>query len=140
MTKLRYTLFELEKATNFLVENGAEYEVWAFEGNLGAGKTTLIKAVCHQMGVTDAMSSPTFGIVNEYSTPTGALLYHFDFYRLNSPEEAFNIGVTEYLDSGNFCFIEWPDRVIQFLPDKYLKININLVDENTRELTLVPNG
>lgn len=140
MRQFHYAIFEIEKAAKFLIENGSQYEIWAFEGDLGAGKTTLIKAVCRQLGVTDAMSSPTFGIVNEYSTQTGSLIYHFDFYRINSPQEAFNIGVTEYMDSGNYCFIEWPDRIIQFLPDKYLKININLVDENTRELTLVPYG
>jgi tRNA threonylcarbamoyladenosine biosynthesis protein TsaE len=93
-------------------------KVFAFHGEMGAGKTTFIKAICEEMGVQDVINSPTFAIVNEYRTePAGERIYHFDFYRINRPDEATDIGVEDYFHSGAFCFIEWPEKIAGWLPD-----------------------
>mgnify|MGYP002513424945 CR=1 FL=1 len=104
--------------------------VFAFYGKMGAGKTTFIKAVCEELGVTDVINSPTFAIVNEYrSDETGELIYHFDFYRLDDIEEALEIGTEDYFDSGALCLIEWPERVEDLLPGDTVDVYIK-VDEN----------
>jgi tRNA threonylcarbamoyladenosine biosynthesis protein TsaE len=105
-----------------------------FEGEMGTGKTTFIKLICEKMGVEDSMSSPTFSIVNEYLDEYGETIYHFDLYRLTSLKEAIDIGIEEYLFSGNVCLIEWPQIIVDELPDQYLKISINLVEGNKREI------
>lgn len=112
--------------------------VIAFYGNLGAGKTTLIKSMCKQLDVLDIVSSPTFSIINEYITKKGEKIYHFDFYRLKNIQEAIDIGVDEYLDSGNFCFMEWSDKIEEMLPENYIKIEI-IPEENpnNRKVQLV---
>lgn len=116
------------------------YRVWVFEGDLGAGKTTLIKALCDQLNVVDNVSSPTFSIVNEYATATDDTIYHFDFYRIKNEIEALDIGVEEYFYSGDYCFIEWPSKIPSLLPDKYLKITLILVSENQRQVLLETYG
>lgn len=100
-----------------------KHKIILFEGDLGAGKTTLIKSLIKEMGSEDEVSSPTFSIVNEYDSKAGKI-YHFDFYRIKSEEEAMDFGTEEYLDSGNFCFIEWPDRISDLLPDEFHTIKI----------------
>lgn len=97
--------------------------VWLFNGEMGAGKTTLIKAICKQLSVEDNVTSPTFSIINEYRSDTEPL-YHFDFFRVKSLEEALQAGVEDYFFSGHYCFIEWPDIISAILPDQYLNINI----------------
>jgi tRNA threonylcarbamoyladenosine biosynthesis protein TsaE len=100
-------------------------KVFAFEGNMGAGKTTFIKAVCEELGVEDVINSPTFSIINEYrSSITGELIYHFDFYRINKISEAQEIGVDDYFYSGALCFIEWPEKIKKLLPDHTVFVNI----------------
>lgn len=131
-----YHLNELRTAVTYLIEEAEEERVWCFVGEMGAGKTTLIKEICRQLGVTDQLSSPTFSIVNAYAGTTVGEMYHFDFYRIEDPAEVVQLGVEEYFDSGNYCFIEWPDRVADFLPATYVKININLVSDNLRKLTI----
>lgn len=116
---------ELGSVAHKLVLEGSETPVWLFEGPMGIGKTTLIKAICAELGVRDTVQSPTFGIVNEYRTDGGKLLYHFDCYRLKYEEEAFDIGIEEYLDSGNLCLIEWPERISSFWPANYYRIDMN---------------
>ena len=91
---------------------------------MGAGKTTLIKNLCHKMGVTDEVNSPTFAIVNEYVTEEGESVYHFDFYRIKKLEEAYDIGYENYFDSGNLCLIEWPEMIEPLLPEKYIRVEI----------------
>lgn len=98
-------------------------KVIAFKGEMGAGKTTMINALCKAFGVEDATSSPTFSLVNEYEGADGEILYHFDFYRLEDESEAFDMGYEDYFYSGNFCFIEWPEKVVNLLPD-----NLNVVE------------
>ncbi|MDQ3108949.1 MAG: tRNA (adenosine(37)-N6)-threonylcarbamoyltransferase complex ATPase subunit type 1 TsaE [Bacteroidota bacterium] len=98
--------------------------IFAFHGELGAGKTTFIKALCAELGVKDAMSSPSFSLVNEYHDAKENPVYHFDLYRLKSPEEAFDIGMEEYLYSGNYCFVEWPERAGEIFPEETVHVTI----------------
>lgn len=102
-----------------------------FEGEMGAGKTTFIKALCLRMGVTETIGSPTFSIVNEYLGDTGAI-YHFDFYRLKDIGEAFDLGYEDYFYSNNYCLVEWPQKIQQILPDTYVKVSIKTPDYNKR--------
>ena len=113
-----------------LIKAYPQCRVFAFHGSLGAGKTMLIKAICHELGVLDTVTSPTFTIVNEYERPDNRPIYHFDFYRISSLEEVMDIGYEEYFFSGDFCFIEWPEKVKQLLPEKYVYVTIK-VDEST---------
>ena len=115
-----------------LIEYGGETPIWVFEGNLGAGKTTLIKQIIKEMGIEDPVQSPTFSIVNEY----GDSVYHFDCYRIKSIDEAMDFGIEEYLDSGKYCFIEWADVIYDLLPDDLLKISINHNENNTRNIEI----
>ena len=131
---MQYDLSEIDGAARYLLDQSAGARVWCFVGEMGAGKTTLIKALCRDLGVRDDMGSPTFAIVNAYADSSGQPVYHFDFYRIEDPVEVVQLGVEEYFDSGCYCFIEWPDRVIDFLPEEYLKINVKLVSDNRREL------
>jgi len=114
--------------------------VYAFEGKMGAGKTTFIRQLCQEMGVEDIVNSPTFAIINVYDLPAhspyGNELYHFDCYRLKSIHEAIDFGAEEYLYSGNYCFIEWPDILAPLLPEDTVTIKIEPMDENTRTLTV----
>mgnify|MGYP003578277273 CR=1 FL=1 len=106
-----------------------------FEGEMGAGKTTLIKALAQAMGVTEVVSSPTFSIVNEYNA-NGQAIYHFDFYRIKNLQEAYDIGYEEYFYSGNTCFIEWPEKVAELIPDHFVQIKIETLDEHSRLLSI----
>lgn len=133
-----YTLEELEEVARKLISNFGHLHVWCFEAEMGAGKTTLIKQICEELQVIDAMSSPTFAIVNEYETQKGDTIYHFDCYRLESIDEALNIGIEDYLFTENRCLIEWPEIIETLLPANYLKISINLVGDNARSLIATP--
>lgn len=106
--------------------------IFAFYGDMGAGKTTFIKVLCRLLGVENVTSSPSFAIVNEYVTKQGAPIYHFDFYRINSLDEAIQIGFDDYLLSGNFCFIEWTEQVEPLLRDAFLRIDITETAGNGR--------
>ena len=114
----------LTEVSDYLISLREEADVIAFYGSMGAGKTTLIKNLCHCMGVTDEVNSPTFAIVNEYVTEEGESVYHFDFYRIKKLEEAYDIGYENYFDSGNLCLIEWPEMVELLLPEKYIRVEI----------------
>ena len=139
MTIPNYNEAELQEVARKLVSNFSQIKVWCFYAEMGAGKTTLTKKICKELGVKDEMSSPTFSIVNEYLTGKGEDIYHFDCYRLKDIEEAIDIGVEDYLYSGNLCLLEWPEIIEPLLPDEYLQINIKLVGDNTRSLTAQPN-
>ena len=118
----------LAEVSNYLMSLRDEADVIAFYGQMGAGKTTLIKDLCHRMGVTDEVNSPTFAIVNEYVTGQGESVYHFDFYRIKKLEEAYDIGYDNYFYSGNLCLIEWPELIEPLLPERYLRVDIRLGD------------
>ena len=113
-------------------------KIFAFTGSMGAGKTTFISAICKSLGVEeDDISSPTFAIVNEYrSDSTGQLIYHFDCYRIEDDEEALDMGVEDYFESGSLCFIEWPDRIERFLPDDTVEVGIEETESGAREVTV----
>ena len=113
-----------DAAKQFIAAMG-DNTVFAFYGKMGAGKTTFIKAVCEELGVTDVINSPTFAIINEYRSETaGELIYHFDFYRINKVEEAFDFGYEDYFYSGALCFIEWPELIEELLPMDAVKVTI----------------
>ncbi|MEQ9405884.1 MAG: tRNA (adenosine(37)-N6)-threonylcarbamoyltransferase complex ATPase subunit type 1 TsaE [Cyclobacteriaceae bacterium] len=137
--EVTYSENEIKQVAKQLL-NYSDLTTWIFKGEMGAGKTTMIKSLCKLLGVMDEMSSPTFSIINEYSTKDSGTIYHFDFYRLERQEEAFDIGVEDYFFSGERCFIEWPELIVELLPDNYLEISIKLVDDNTRHLIAKSNG
>lgn len=114
----------LKDVARTLLRTYPDSRVFAFYGSMGAGKTTLIKVLCHELGVTDIVQSPTFSIINEYLTPKGESIFHFDFYRIKKAEEAMDIGYEDYIYSGNFCFIEWPELVSDLLPGDVVRVYI----------------
>ena len=125
-----------EAAKEFMAEMG-DYTVFAFNGEMGAGKTTFIKALCQELGVEDVTNSPSFAIINEYRSDTTAeLIYHFDCYRLENEMEAEEIGVEDYFYSGALCFIEWPERITDLLPDDTVEVDVVEEEDGTRTITL----
>lgn len=126
-----------DAAKEFVATMGDE-TVYAFYGEMGAGKTTFINALCKALGVEDdTTNSPSFSIINEYRSDTTAeLIYHFDLYRLETLEEAFDIGVEDYFDSGALCLLEWPERVEDILPNDTVKVEIKINDDDSRELII----
>lgn len=126
----------LDKGAQEFLKLMGDYTVYAFDGEMGAGKTTFINALCRALGVEeDPTGSPTFSIVNEYRSDTTAeLIYHFDLYRIENLEQAFDIGIEDYLDSGALCLIEWPDRVDDILPDDTVRVKIEVESDGSRRL------
>ncbi len=120
------SLDELPAIAKQIINVIADEKIILFVGEMGAGKTTLIKAICQQLGVVSPLSSPTFSLINEYETEAGEIIYHFDFYRLESEEEALDYGLEEYFDSGNICFLEWPERIPSLLPETFFEVKITL--------------
>ena len=131
---------DLPELASKMVEWAGGEKIWVLNGEMGAGKTTLSKAIGQVLGVIDTVQSPTFSIVNEYLTLSGDSIYHFDFYRLEHPEEALAIGVEEYFDSGNLCLIEWPQKIGNLMPERHLAIRIEDLGNEQREFTLTHNG
>lgn len=136
MLTIQYRLDEIQDAARQIITEAGEEKIWVFQGQMGAGKTTMVKALATEFGVNDQVSSPTFGIVNEYETDTGSKIYHFDFYRLDDPTEALDIGIEEYFYGGDYCWIEWAEKIAQFLPEEFLLIKINPDSEINRTITL----
>lgn len=128
-----FALSEISSLAPSLISFAENYSIWLFYGEMGSGKTTLIKEVCRQMGVRDDISSPTFSIVNEYAVAENTI-YHFDLYRLKNERELLDIGFEEYLDSGAYCFIEWPEKALPFLPQHFLEIKLENTATHTRFL------
>lgn len=124
---------QLPEAAKQFVQAMDQNTVFAFYGKMGAGKTTFIKAICEELGVTDVINSPTFSIVNEYrSDTTGELIYHFDFYRIKKIEEVYDMGYEDYFDSGAVCFIEWPELIDDLLPGDAVKVSITEQEDGSR--------
>lgn len=133
---ITYSLNEIEQVAKEILSIPQLKKVITFDAEMGAGKTTLIKALVKELGVVDNSSSPTFSLVNEYQTENGETVYHFDLYRLNSEEEAYDMGVDEYFYSGNWCFIEWPEKTPNLIPINHANISIKVLEDGKRELTI----
>jgi tRNA threonylcarbamoyladenosine biosynthesis protein TsaE len=129
-----YRISAIKDAAREVWESAKVHNVWAFHGEMGAGKTTFIHALCELLEVTSVISSPTFAIINEYNSKTIGSIYHMDWYRLKDEEEAIQAGVEDCLLSGNFCLVEWPDKAPGILPDNTFHIHIKMQDDDTRQL------
>jgi len=138
MLNFRYTaknisdLSEIAKDITIKFNNET---IFAFFGKMGSGKTSLIKEICKQKGVKDIVTSPTFALINEYISGSGETIYHFDFYRIETPEEVFDFGYEDYFFSGYLCLIEWPELIENLLPENYVKINIEEKENKFRYIT-----
>jgi tRNA threonylcarbamoyladenosine biosynthesis protein TsaE len=124
-------------ARNFIDQINVQ-TVFAFNGKMGSGKTTFIKAICETLGVKETVNSPTFSIVNEYEAADGRIIYHFDCYRINKIQEALAIGAEEYLHSGNLCFIEWSENIAPILPDSLVNVDIEEMENGKRIINIAP--
>ncbi|GAB6123009.1 tRNA (adenosine(37)-N6)-threonylcarbamoyltransferase complex ATPase subunit type 1 TsaE [Dysgonomonas termitidis] len=130
------SLEDIDQAATEFVKAMGDNTVFAFRGEMGAGKTTFIKAICGKLGVSDTINSPTFAIVNEYRSDSGELIYHFDFYRINKVEEAFDFGYEDYFYSGSLCFIEWPELIENLLPTDTVNVSIKALEDGSRSVVV----
>lgn len=133
--EISFSLDQLEQVAKQILEQNPN-KIILFHGEMGVGKTTLIKVLAKTLGVNDVTSSPTFSLVNEYQTTNNQKVYHFDFYRIKSEIEALDMGADEYLYSGNWCFIEWAEKVINLIPESHSTISISLLPDGKRILSL----
>lgn len=131
------SLEALPEVAKQFIELMGDYTIFAFDGEMGVGKTTFIKELSKQLGVEDIINSPSFAIINEYRSDTTAeLIYHFDCYRLNNLNEALEIGIEDYFDSGALCLIEWPEKIEELLPEDTVNVRIKELEDGTREMTI----
>ena len=130
------SLKHIHKTARAFLEATKGQTVFAFYGAMGAGKTSFIKAICEELGVQDVITSPTFAIVNEYALPDGNAVFHFDFYRINKMEEAYDLGYEEYFYSDQYCFIEWPEKIDSLLPENCTKVHIEEQEDGTRKVSI----
>ena len=133
--EIQFKLDEINQVAQKIIAQ-KPHKVILFHGEMGAGKTTLIKALSKTLGVADATSSPTFSLVNEYEADNGDLVYHFDVYRLNSEAEAYDMGIDEYLYSGEWCFIEWAEKIPSLIPSEHSTVTLKVGKDGKRTLTL----
>ena len=134
---MKLTLSDISNINNIAREFIRAMEgnrIFAFYGNMGAGKTTFIKAICEELGVSDTVTSPTFAIINEYESPSEGSIYHFDFYRIKKLEEVYDMGFEDYFYSGSLCFIEWPELIEEVLPSEAIRVTITQHPDGTREI------
>lgn len=129
----------IDDSARVFVENMGTKKIFLLNGNMGAGKTTFIKSICKTLGVKETVNSPTFAIVNEYTTDDNKIIYHFDCYRINKTEEALEIGLDEYLESGELCFIEWAENIAPLLPDDCVNVNITEKENGIRFVEYDPD-
>ena len=130
------SLSSLPEVANKIIKSLKGRTIVAFRGGMGAGKTTLIKEIVAQLGSQDNVTSPTFAIVNNYSTNNGTQIYHFDFYRINKIEEAYDFGYEEYFFSGDLCLVEWPEKIEQLLPEEVMTVTITADSESERTFNI----
>jgi tRNA threonylcarbamoyladenosine biosynthesis protein TsaE len=136
LTSKSVGLNDLRRVAAEVVNAAGHVNIWLFHGEMGAGKTTLIKMIGKVLGVNDSITSPTFSIVNEYQITDQKKVFHFDFYRIKNEDEAYDIGVEEYFYSGHYCFVEWPEKIAGLLPERRADINIT-IEDNTRRTIVV---
>lgn len=130
MKQTSFSVSDNPKIVKSILDAFPNDRIFAFFGEMGAGKTTLIKDFCKVLEVKGNTSSPTFALVNEYKTESGKSIYHFDMYRIEDPSEAIRIGFEEYLDSGNYCFIEWPEKIQNLLPSSFVQVRIQVTPDH----------
>ena len=130
-------LKKIHQAAKSFIKKMDDAKVYSFNGNMGVGNTTFIKAICEELCVNQIVNSPTFSIVNEYETADGKIIYHFDCYRINKIQEALDLGAEEYLYSGNYCFIEWSENIAPLLPDSLTKVNITEQPDGSRVVEII---
>ncbi|MGI8635416.1 MAG: tRNA (adenosine(37)-N6)-threonylcarbamoyltransferase complex ATPase subunit type 1 TsaE [Segetibacter sp.] len=133
---LSFTLPQLGQAVEQVFDYAKDKKVWAIHGEMGVGKTTFIHALCEYLGVSSAIGSPTYSIINEYKSKKAGEIYHMDWYRLKNEEEALEAGIEECLFSGNLCLVEWPEKAAALLPDDCLHISLVILDEKRRQISL----
>ncbi len=126
------SLDDIREAAREFIQHIGEARVFAFYGKMGAGKTTFVKAICEELGCTDVITSPTFAIVNEYTSSNNTPIYHFDFYRIKKLEEVYDMGYEEYFYSGALCLIEWPELIEEILPDDAIRVSITEQKDGSR--------
>ncbi len=126
---------DLNRIAKRLINEFPAFRIFAFYGKMGAGKTTFIQSVCKALGSDDSVTSPTFALINEYKTGDRQSIFHFDFYRIKNIEEAFDLGYEDYLYSGNYCLIEWPELIEPLLPENRLKVKIEVAEDDSRNIT-----
>ena len=131
-----YQIANVSAISAKIIDLAKDYKIWTFKGEMGAGKTTLIKSICKKLGVIDEVSSPTFSLVNEYKTKNGETIYHFDFYRIKSIHEAYDIGIEEYFESGNICLIEWPNMIEEILLNEKTFNLLISINDNKRSIQI----
>ncbi|HEX9979845.1 MAG TPA: tRNA (adenosine(37)-N6)-threonylcarbamoyltransferase complex ATPase subunit type 1 TsaE [Flavobacterium sp.] len=134
--EITFSLSRIDEAAQKVIGNNPQ-KIILFNGEMGAGKTTFIKALSKALGVHDATASPTFSLVNEYLSEAGETIYHFDVYRLKSETEALDMGIDEYLYSGNWCFIEWAEKIPNLVPEAHSSITLSILPDGNRKLVLV---
>ena len=130
-----HSIDTIESAAREFIAQMGDSRIFAFYGAMGAGKTTFVKALCEAMGVTDTVNSPTFAIVNEYDTPSGLPIYHFDFYRIKRLAEVYDMGYEDYFYGRGLCFIEWPELIEELLPEETVKVTITEQPDGSRVVT-----
>ena len=136
---LAKTVLDYKEAASYIITLMQDFTVFTLTGNLGAGKTTLVREICQQLGATDVISSPTFSLINPYAFP-GGMIYHMDMYRITLADEAIDFGIEEYLWDGHFCFIEWPEIIIPLLPEPHVRITIELQADQSRNILVEFNS
>ena len=135
MTKdINYSIEEIGRTSKIILSLNPSSKIFIFNGEMGSGKTTLIKAIIKELGYKGTVSSPTFSIINEYLN--GDKIYHFDFYRIKNKNELLDIGIDEYISRNDWCFIEWPSLIADMLPDKYIELNIDVISNDDRKLRI----
>ena len=135
MTKdINYSIEEIDKTAKIVLSLNPSAKIFIFNGEMGSGKTTIIKAIIKELGYEGTVSSPTFSLINEYFN--GDKIYHFDFYRIKSRDELLDIGIDEYISSNDWCFIEWPKLIVKMLPDEFIELNIDPISDNKRKIRI----
>ena len=131
---ISYEIDEINSAAKEILSLYNSSKIYVFIGEMGSGKTTLIKSLVKELGYKGIVNSPTFSIINEYSN--GNKIFHFDFYRVEDKNELLDLGIEEYINGDNWCFIEWPDLIIDLLPEGFIKLNLETISENERKITI----
>lgn len=129
-------LDQIDQVAKEVIEYCKASYIWVFKGQMGAGKTTLIKSISKVFGIKDVVSSPTFSIINEYHNPEGQIFYHFDFYRIEDPSEVLEIGIEEYFYSQKYCWIEWAEKIPDYIPPDFMLIELHVEEDGSRKITM----